>query len=406
VAGEAENTLIEAFAEFVRSVSRGGRGNISTPQALLSIVDAAKYLNVSTSTVRKLAVGGGIRSTRIGDRLRFRREWLDAWIDAGGGGDVPAPAAPAVSSPNPDRVTPRLFASPPRRHAAPRPKPPSFIQRIGDRELRLLAGLGRDRFGPIYTWHLGVQSPLCGASGRWQSRLERVPSAYMCPRCLTALAASPDAELTRFGVESVYMMRLTKRAGTQTPIRAGYHTGDGRRTLCGKRDGQWDLTEREPRARQCFVCDHRRRWDARDLDANVIVPRPVTPLTVLVDAGPIDPRLCDLLGRHPLSLDARHAKEPLTEDVVWSSQRWEEVARTADRIREFTPPKGMWLPPYQRWSTYLISERPLPGAADTEKALAQLPDWAESVERAMALYAKWANESPRHRVQRRGSSRR
>jgi hypothetical protein len=261
----------------------------------------------------------------------------------------------------------------------------------------LLADLGRDRFGRIYTWHVGVQSPLCGASGRWQSRLERVPSAYMCPRCLTMLGGSSDAELPRFGVGAVYMMRLTNRAGTRTPIRAGYHTGDGRRTLCGKREGPWGLTEREPQARQCFVCDHRRRWEARDLEANIIVRRPVTPLTVLVDAGPIDSRLRDLFERHRQSLDARHAKEPLTEDVVWSMQRWEEVARTADRIGEFMPPKGSWLPPHQRWGTYLISEGPVPGASDTEKALAQLPDWAESVERAMTLYGKWARESSRQR---------
>jgi excisionase family DNA binding protein len=404
-ADEAENTLIQAFVDFVRSVSMGERGNASTPQALLSIADAAKYLNVSTSTVRNLAVGGKLRSTRIGDRLRFRREWLDAWVDAGGG-DVPISVAPAASSRAPDRANPPPIARPARRQAAPKPKPPSSIQRIGDQELRLLADLGRDRFGPIYTWHIGVRSALCGASGGWQSRLERAPSAYMCPRCLTALASSPDAELARFGVGSVHMMRLTSRAGTQTPIRAGYHTGDGRRTLCGKRDGPWALTEREPRARQCFVCDHRRRWDARDLDANAIVPRPVTPLTVLVDAGPIGPPLRDLLERHPQSLDARHAKEPLTEDVVWSTQRWEEVARTADRIGEFTPPKETRPPPLQRWSTYLISEGPLPGASDPEMALAQLPDWAESIERAMALYAKWARESPRHRIQPRGSSRR
>jgi hypothetical protein len=136
------------------------------------------------------------------------------------------------------------------------------------------------------------------------------------------------------------------------------------------------------------------------------VPRPVTPLRVLVDAGPLDPRLRGLLERHPQSLDARHTKDPLTEDVVWSSQRWEEVARTADRIGEFTPPKGTWLPPSQRWGTYIISEGSVPGAADTEKALDHLPDWAESIERAMALYAKWARESPRHRIQSRGSSRR
>lgn len=404
-ADEAENTLIQAFADFVRSVSRGERRNASAPPALLSIADAAEYLNVSTSTVRNLAVGGRLRSTRIGDRLRFRREWLDAWVDAGGG-DVPTPAPPPAPPREHDKGSPQPIARPARRQAAPRRKPPNFIQRIGDQELRLLADLGRDRFRPIYTWHIGALSPLCGANGGWQFRLDRVPSAYMCPRCLTALAASPDADLARFGVGSVYMMRLTSRAGTQAPIRAGYHTGDGRRTLCGKRDGPWALTEREPRARQCFVCDHRRRWDARELDANVFAPRPVTPLTVLVDAGPLDPRLRDLLERHPQSLDARHANEPLTEDVLWSTQRWEEVARTADRIGEFTPPKGSWLPPYERWGTYLISEGSVPGAADPEKALAQLPEWAESIERTMALYAKWARESPRHRVQSRGSSRR
>ena len=127
---------------------------------------------------------------------------------------------------------------------------------------------------------------------------------------------------------------------------------------------------------------------------------------MLVDAGPIDPRLRELLEGHPQSLDARHANEPLTEDVVWSTQRWEEVARTADRIGEFMPPKGTWLPSHQRWGTYLISEGPLPGAADPETALAQLTDWAESIERAVALYSKWARESPRHRIQSRGSSRR
>ena len=42
-------------------------------------------------------------------------------------------------------------------------------------------------------------------------------------------------------------------------------------------------------------------------------------------------------------------------------------------------------------------------ASDTETALAHLPDWAESIERAMALYAKWARESPRHRVPRAGA---
>ena len=66
MAGEAETTLIWAFAEFVRSVSRGEGGNASTPPSLLSIADAAKYLNVSTSTMRNLP--SAIRCRHAGAR--------------------------------------------------------------------------------------------------------------------------------------------------------------------------------------------------------------------------------------------------------------------------------------------------------------------------------------------------
>jgi hypothetical protein len=147
---------------------------------------------------------------------------------------VTTTAAPVRSTEAP---RPRPTVRAPRARSAPRPKPPNFIQKIGDHEFRLLADLGRDRFGRIYTWHIGVQSPLCGASARWQPRLKREPPAYMCPKCLTALAAYPEADVKSFGVEDAFMMRLTSRGGAPTAIRAGYHTGDGRRTLCGKKDG-------------------------------------------------------------------------------------------------------------------------------------------------------------------------
>lgn len=42
-----------------------------------------------------------------------RREWLDAWVDAGGG-DVPTPVAPAASSRVPDRANPQRIARPAR----------------------------------------------------------------------------------------------------------------------------------------------------------------------------------------------------------------------------------------------------------------------------------------------------
>jgi excisionase family DNA binding protein len=88
----AEAALIQAFADFVRSAASGERVAAADVEPLLSIADAARYLNVSTTTVRSLAVGGKVRSTHVGDRIRFRRAWLDEWIDAGGG-EVPGAVA-------------------------------------------------------------------------------------------------------------------------------------------------------------------------------------------------------------------------------------------------------------------------------------------------------------------------
>ena len=383
----------------------GERGNASTPQALLSIADAAKYLNVSTSTVRNLAVGGKLRSTRIGDRLRFRREWLDAWVDAGGG-DVPISVAPAASSRAPDRANPPPIARPARRQAAPKPKPPSSIQRIGDQELRLLADLGRDRFGPIYTWHIGVRSaPL--RCERWLAVKARTRTVRLhvsaVPHCAGGLAGRRAGSVRgRVGLHDA--AHQPRRNADPDPSRLPH----GRWPPHALRQAGWAVgTDRAGATRPAML---RLRPSTTLGRARPRRQRHRSAAGHAADgAGRCRsdrPPLRDLLERHPQSLDARHAKEPLTEDVVWSTQRWEEVARTADRIGEFTPPKGTRPPPLQRWSTYLISEGPLPGASDPEMALAQLPDWAESIERAMALYAKWARESPRHRIQPRGSSRR
>ena len=106
----AETALIQAFADFVRSAASRERVAAADVEPLLSIADAARYLNVSTTTVRNLAVGGKVRSTHVGDRIRFRRAWLDEWIDAGGG-EVPVPS-PAPKPPAPERPAPRTTARP------------------------------------------------------------------------------------------------------------------------------------------------------------------------------------------------------------------------------------------------------------------------------------------------------
>ncbi|MGH8542839.1 MAG: helix-turn-helix domain-containing protein [Gammaproteobacteria bacterium] len=384
-----EARLAAALADYLRSIA-SGQHLAATPTPLLSIADAAEYLNVSTTTVRNLAIGGKIRSTRVGDRIRFRREWLDEWIDAGGG-EVPAPPPQPRPSVLPK---PRPLVGAKRRPSAPKPKQLTYLQKIGERELRLLADagqtVGRKRF---HTWHIGDKASLCGTSGRWQSKLERYPRAFMCANCLTALAAFPEADLARFSVQQVYMLRLTKRGETATPIRAGYHEGDGRRTLCGKRDGPWVLRERQPTTRQCFVCEHRARWDARNLDPNILVPRPLTPMTVLIDAEPVDPSLLTLIKQHPTSLDARQAHEPFTPNVGWDFRAMEEIARRAERIGEFKEPGISGLSDEARRPVYLISDNPEVRAPMTDTALQQLPEWAEKIERALALYGKWDKEA-------------
>lgn len=199
----------------------------------------------------------------------------------------------------------------------------------------------------------------------------------MCKPCLSALAGMPEADLARFEIDRVYMMRLTQRGETATVIRAGYHAGDGRKTMCGKKDGPWALTEREPRTKQCFACDHRRRWDQRNLDETHLVPRPLTPLRLLVDARPIDPRLLDLVVRHPGSLDARHAKEPLDESTWMGTREWLRVYHDAEPIGQFVAMAGLKAAPAERWSVYTISDRADVGAT-TDFALGRLADWAAS----------------------------
>ncbi len=383
----AEANLIQAFADFVRSVAGGTAPAAGAPEALLSIVDAARYLNVSTTTVRNLAVGGKFRSTRVGDRIRFRRAWLDEWIDAGGG-EVPTP--PPVPEPVArERTAPRPTFRAARRRVEPKPKPLTYIQQIGDQEMRLLSDQGGRR--GITTWHIGVRTPLCEATGRWTPALKRSPTAFICKTCLTGLAGFPEADLARFDIGRVYMMRLSQRGESATVIRAGYHAGDGRKTLCGKKDGPWALTDREPGSKQCFVCDHRRRWERRNLDENYIVARPLTPLQILVDAGPIDPRLTDLIVRHQGSLEARQAMAPLNEQTIWGTRDWQRAFRDAEPIGKFAPPPILKTERPDRWASYTVSDVGEAGAT-TDLALKHLPGWADDIERAAVLYARWAKE--------------
>jgi excisionase family DNA binding protein len=49
---------------------------------LMSVADVARYLNVSTSTVRDFIARGEIPFHRIRTLIRFRRSEVDAWLEA------------------------------------------------------------------------------------------------------------------------------------------------------------------------------------------------------------------------------------------------------------------------------------------------------------------------------------
>jgi hypothetical protein len=73
---------------------------------------------------------------------------------------------------------------------------------------------------------------------------------------------------------------------------------------------------------------------------NYIVPRPLTPLRLLLDAGLMDPRLEAFIVGHSGSLDARQAQEPLTEDSLWGTSDWERAFHDAAPIGSSRPCPG------------------------------------------------------------------
>jgi len=53
-------------------------------EPLLGLPDVAKRLGVSAHTVRKLTYKKGLRWTKIGREIRFKREWVEEFIETGG----------------------------------------------------------------------------------------------------------------------------------------------------------------------------------------------------------------------------------------------------------------------------------------------------------------------------------
>jgi excisionase family DNA binding protein len=48
---------------------------------LLSVEQVARRLNVSAQTVRTLTRTGGLRTVRVGTKMRFRPQWVEDYIE-------------------------------------------------------------------------------------------------------------------------------------------------------------------------------------------------------------------------------------------------------------------------------------------------------------------------------------
>jgi hypothetical protein len=113
-----------------------------------------------------------------------------------------------------------------------------------------------------------------------------------------------------------------------------------------------------------------------------------------VDTGPLDPRLTELVAGHPRALDARQATEPLPDHASYSFDKWAAVFGPADRIGAFQAPPPGTVSHSVEWATYTISDRPNVGIELSDLTLERLDDWAQTFERALVLYSKWAKEAP------------
>ena len=65
---------------------------------LMNARDAAAYLRVSLSTIRRLVQDGELPHYRLGKMVRFRRREIDGWLALRRQGDLPP--EPAAFNPN------------------------------------------------------------------------------------------------------------------------------------------------------------------------------------------------------------------------------------------------------------------------------------------------------------------
>jgi excisionase family DNA binding protein len=71
----------------------------SIVREVLDIRQAADYLGISGDTLYRYASEGFVPAFRLGNRWRFKRSLLDAWMEEKSGASIAAPSQPAKVKP-------------------------------------------------------------------------------------------------------------------------------------------------------------------------------------------------------------------------------------------------------------------------------------------------------------------
>lgn len=233
----------------------------AAPPPLLTAPDVARWLAVSPATVYALAASGELPCVRIGRTVRFRREAVENWLEAHERAAVDRAAS--GSPPSSTVASGDSWPRPPRRPGGRRMERAEPVAHDTDGAPLFLMGVESVGGSPrVVSWHVGDgRTALCGRDHRdgWKVSVRRAPTSRFCDACLTRAVSGLHIPIDRLGAGNVTMRRLIRRPGTEDSVRReGWHVGDGTRTLCGRRDGPWQLTERRPTDRTaCTSCSDR-----------------------------------------------------------------------------------------------------------------------------------------------------
>jgi excisionase family DNA binding protein len=72
----------------------------AVPREVMDIRQASEYLGISGDTLYRYASEGFIPAFKLGNRWRFKKSLLDAWMDEKSGVGPQAPVAPKQKKPS------------------------------------------------------------------------------------------------------------------------------------------------------------------------------------------------------------------------------------------------------------------------------------------------------------------